>query len=256
MSRLLVCISLAAFAIASVKAQIESSNEDMKPRLIPLITFGEYAKKSNSYFDLIAVNDPVMGGESQSTLTLVDGKKAPHTHWVGEVVDVPFLSAPGFCSMRTKDRKNTRLNDITGASEIRLIVKSTTPEYQGFKLSFASKYTVSKHHIPATFQTNFTIPTKNANTIVDYDDDAEWQWISIPISTFSNDWSPYTGNQITPCSEETPEVCPKPRDLASLNEIAISAEGVLGEFNLDVWGIFAALVPPSSTSSPDELKTH
>jgi len=42
-------------------------------------------------------DDPVMGGVSSSTYTIGNG----YGEWEGEVLDVPSLEAPGFCSLRT-----------------------------------------------------------------------------------------------------------------------------------------------------------
>lgn len=45
------------------------------------------------------VNDPVMGGQSNSDFTVDDD--ADRLNWNGEVKIVPSLSAPGFCNLET-----------------------------------------------------------------------------------------------------------------------------------------------------------
>jgi len=198
-------------------------NEE-KPEIIPLITFGDKKEASHSDFELHVLDDPVMGGESHSESTLVD-EKYTYVSWNGTVVDVPKLSAPGFCSVETTHYTTTLMNDVSSSTELSLKVRSKTPSYQGFKISFATKFT--DHPIFSSFKSDFFLKPSQ-----------EWQFISIPFDKFTSDWSAYTGNSITPCSADHKEVCPKTEDLETIKQITISAEGVNGPFDLDVGGIF------------------
>merc|ERR1711998_562473 len=85
-----------------------------------------------SSFDFKALNDPVMGGKSSGTWTVTDGAGVLD----GEVVDVPSLSAPGFI----KASADGSFPDASAAidGDLVLTVRSSTPEYKGFRVAFAS----------------------------------------------------------------------------------------------------------------------
>ena len=72
--------------------------------------------------------------------------------------------------------------------------------------------------------------------------------IKVPLSTFSCDWSGYTGrcdtkdptgDQHVCCTKETPEVCPTKDVLDAIDGIELWAEGAVGAFHLDVQSIGA-----------------
>ena len=65
----------------------------------------------------------------------------------------------------------------------------------------------------------------------------------VPFSSFSSDWSEYTGNcdtrdpsgtQHACCSAATPSVCPTAAQLAQISGLQLWAEGVEGEFEMEV----------------------
>lgn len=62
-----------------------------------------------------AVNDPVMGGQSNSTLVVDSTRKLGV--WAGEVKIVPFLHAPGFCNLQSPGMgKTASYPDLSGSS--------------------------------------------------------------------------------------------------------------------------------------------
>jgi hypothetical protein len=65
---------------------------------VPLATFDGAAASARTW---ATVNDPVMGGASVSTFE----QQGTVGVWAGEVKVVPFLHAPGFCTLRTTDDK-------------------------------------------------------------------------------------------------------------------------------------------------------
>merc|ERR1711953_135426 len=83
-------------------------------------------------FDFEALNDPVMGGKSSGTWTLSDGAGVLD----GEVVNVPSLSAPGFIKA-SADGKFPDASAAFGGSLV-LTVRSSTPEYAGFRVTFVA----------------------------------------------------------------------------------------------------------------------
>ena len=76
-----------------------------------------------------------MGGLSNSDYSIEDSK---YLKWDGEVKVVPSLKAPGFCNLETSKNYFDKFPDATGSTHLTLLVKSTTPDYQGFKVSFAA----------------------------------------------------------------------------------------------------------------------
>ena len=109
----------AALLLANVSA------EDM------LVTF-DGAKGST--FTFAELNDPVMGGESTGTWTL--NQEDGFGIFDGEVVDVPKLSAPGFIKAAASGHFNDVSADIDG--DLVLMVRTTTPEYAGFRVTMAA----------------------------------------------------------------------------------------------------------------------
>merc|ERR1712054_668729 len=137
---------------------------------------------SATTFKFVELNDPVMGGRSTGTWDQSKG----YGIFDGEVVNVPSLSAPGFI----KASADGSFPDISAAAggSLLLRVRSTTPTYSGFKVSFASG-TLSPAYacsgggsIPLSrgcFKTKFSVPAGNDFTTV-----------AIPFSSFSDMWSP------------------------------------------------------------------
>merc|ERR1712227_457714 len=94
-----------------------------------LVTFDGTAATSFKFQEL---NDPVMGGRSTGTWSLGDGFGILD----GEVVDVPSLSAPGFIKAAADGKFPDASSFIDGS--LVLQVRTTTPEYEGFRVSFVS----------------------------------------------------------------------------------------------------------------------
>ena len=95
------------------------------------------------------------------------------------------------------------------------------------------------HHSAPSFKANFTVPKEAASQFVT---------VRVPFSTFSVDWSDYTGScdskdpggyQHVCCSTAHPEVCPTAHHLSSITMLGLWAEGVEGSFELDVKQIAA-----------------
>jgi len=194
---------------------------------IPLVTFDGTAATSFTFTEL---NDPVMGGQStgtwtQSTIGIFDGT----------VNTVPSLSAPGFI----KAAADGNFADVSSAASGSLVlrVRSTTPTYTGFRVSFASG-TLSPSYacagggsIPLSrgcFKAPFSVP---AGT--DFTD------VTIPFSSFSDKWSPATGVQTTTCANDS-DVCPSASKLKSIERVEVWAEGANGNVHLELQSISAS----------------
>ena len=81
-----------------------------------------------------------------------------------------------------------------------------------------------------------------AHTLEHLLSNTDWQIVAIPFRpAFSNDWSPYNGEcgSTDPggtyhacCTKAHQEVCVTPRNLRSISQIGVWAEGRAGAFNL------------------------
>merc|ERR1719434_670408 len=123
-----------------------------------------------------------MGGKSTGTWSVNSAGK--YGIMDGEVVDVPSLKAPGFI----KAAADGSFPDASSAADgdLVLLVRSTTPEYKGFRVSFASG-TVSPAYacsgggsIPLSrgcYKAKFSVPAGE-----------DFTEIRIPFESFSDKW--------------------------------------------------------------------
>ena len=170
----------------------------------------------------ILTNDPVMGGVSNSTWTVDDvGQKGV---WVGGVEIVPSLSAPGFCNVMSARQQWPDANGFT-----HLIIRARSMiDYKGFKVSFGADTWNLQFKC---FKADFTMESTG-----------EWEDIYVPFDQFSNDWSSYTGEPITKCSDD-PAVCPTDKNLQDIEQIGFWMEGAEGDFNFEVEYVRAGFAP-------------
>jgi hypothetical protein len=118
------------------------------------------------------MNDPVMGGRSTGTFTIHDGVGI----FEGEVVDVPFLHAPGFIQARTKKSKHdVFFPDVSSCSALQLVVKSNTA-YDGYRVSFGNAKPPGGKHYAYGYKANMEVPTSDFGKVV------------IPFSDFTDFW--------------------------------------------------------------------
>ena len=185
------------------------------------------------------MNDPVMGGQS----TVLRQEAAAATSPALRVV--PFLKAPGFCKIGTTHGLLSPpgfadASAFIGGS-LYITAKSSTPSYKGFKVDFGAKNVTrprpGMHHGPPSFKADFTLPASAA---------ADFATVKIPFSDFSVDWSDYTGEcdtkdgaSSTSAARRAPGSCPQAQHLATIQSIEVWAEGVEGEFGLEIKSIAA-----------------
>jgi hypothetical protein len=196
-------------------------------------------------FKFAELNDPVMGGQSHGTWTqssfgVIDG----------QVLDVPSLKAPGFI----KAAADGNFADVSGAlgGALLLNVRTSTPEYKGFRVSFASG-TVSAAYacagggsIPLSrgcFKAKFSVPAGS-----------DWSTVRIPFTSFSDKWSPATGEQTTTCADDA-DVCPSAKTLAAISRIELWGEGADGQVHPRT-RIRHPQIPHSAGSSPSKRIQH
>lgn len=221
-SNVLLRVGLAAVCMVAVACGAAPAAATTPP--IPAATaLATFDGAQGTTWDWRLVNDPVMGGVSNSTFSITGGVMA----WHGAVKVVPKLKAPGFCNLETQ--RFGRANSVAATTHFVMRVRSSTPQYYGFKVSFAA-LTLNPQF--ASFKANYNVTVGN-----------EWSLVSIPWDQFSNDWSAFTGDCDTTdptgqvhhcCSAAHPDVCPKPADLAHIQGLGLWAEGTAGQFTLEV----------------------
>jgi len=170
---------------------------------------------SGSTFPWQLVNDPVMGGLSHSNFSIDTNSSS--CFWKGTVEIVPSLSAPGFCNFETMGLH--KFADASPFTHLILRMKSSI-DYLGWKISFAAD-TLNPQF--KSFKADFSILA-----------DGNWQEVALPWNAFSNDWSAYTGEPITPCTASTPQVCPTLKNLRDISQFGFWTEGVQGDFNVQI----------------------
>lgn len=180
-------------------------------------------------FNWKLVNDPVMGGVSNSTWDIKE--KEGIASFQGNCNIVPQLQAPGFCNAETNNGFLTKFADASGNTNLRIVYRSFT-DYTGWKVSFAAN-TLNPQF--KSFKADFTVKS-----------DGTWQTVDIPLNQFSNNWSPATGEPVVKCSDD-PRVCPTDSDLKGIQQIGLWAEGVEGAFHADFRSI--------GFSKPERLTT-
>jgi hypothetical protein len=183
-------------------------------------------------FKFQELNDPVMGGKSSGTWA-VDSKSKVGV-FDGDVANVPSLKAPGFI----KSAADGKFPDASGAinGDLVLNVRTSTPEYKGFRVSFVSGAASPSYScagggsLPFSrgcFKAKFSVPAGS-----------DFTQVRIPFTDFSDKWSPATGEQTSTCAKDK-DVCPIASKLAAIQRIEIWAEGALGHVHLEVKDISA-----------------
>lgn len=176
-----------------------------------------------------------MGGKSTGTWSLNSNSAEHFGIFDGEVVDVPSLSAPGFIKAAADGKFADVSKYLDGGLVLR--VRSSTPDYKGFRVTFvagtlAPAYSCSGGgSIPFSrgcFKAKFSVPA-GGNFVA----------IQIPFKSFSDKWSPATGEQTTTCAQDK-DVCPTAKALAGIKRIEVWAEVADGKIHLEIESISAA----------------
>jgi len=181
-------------------------------------------------FTFKELNDPVMGGQSTGTWSVGEGFGI----FDGEVVDVPSLQAPGFIKAQASGSFPDVSSFIDGS--LVLSVRSTNPEYTGYRVSVVSGATSPSFSCSAggslpfsrgCFKDKFSVPA--GDDFVD---------VKIPFNSFSDKWSSATGEQTTTCADDS-DVCLTADKLAKIQMIELWGEGAGGKVHLEVNSISA-----------------
>lgn len=232
--------------------------QPQSPQLIKLADFtGAGPAGVHKFHDS---NDPVMGGKSHSSFAVRDaGNGVVAGVFSGTCAIVPFLKAPGFCKITTVDTESYPDVSAMFSGSLAMRVRSSTPSYKGFKVAFGAKGAKhpggsGMHHGAPSFKADFSVSG------------TDWEVVHVPFSSFSIDWSDFTGECSTKdpnggpqhhcCTAEHPEVCVTAPLLKAITSLEVWAEGSAGDFNLEIdWiGAAAAGAPaPSPSGASVEL---
>jgi hypothetical protein len=225
---LLQKLSDAGFDYSDMRTQVQEDdcnyglNKLAVTAQMPIVTFDG---AQGTTFDFKALNDPVMGGKSSGTWIVIDGAGVLD----GEVVDVPSLSAPGFIKAAA-DGKFPDASSAFGGSLV-LTVRSSTPEFAGFRVTFVSGATSGSFACAAggslplsrgCFKAKFSVPAGS-----------DFTQIKIPFTDFSDKWSSATGEQTTTCAQSS-DVCPTASKLSKIQRVEFWGEGANGKLHLEV----------------------
>ena len=202
-------VSAVAVSLSSVPALFAAETSE--------ILLESFEDPSHSW---IQMNDPVMGGKSTGTFTIDGGVGI----FDGEVVDVPFLQAPGFIKCASKGR--APYPDVSSCQALKIILKNSV-DYEGYRVSFGNAHPPHGHTFAFGYKADLKVAMSD-----------NFQEIEIPFKDFSDLWDDATGDQIKTC-KEYPMFCPDQKTLENMKTISIWAEGVAGKAHLEIKSISA-----------------
>lgn len=172
----------------------------------------------------IVILPVVMGGKSTGTFSVDD---ANHVGvFSGSVEIVSFLDAPGFIKAETT--KGESWPDASSCKGLRFTLKSSTPSYKGFRVSFGHKRPKGSFPFTYGFKTNLVLDGSTK----------DFQTINLPFDQFTDKWDPGSGDAVVTCAENK-EFCPQAEDKKELYSIAVWGEGIEGKVDLELKSVVA-----------------
>ena len=174
-------------------------------------------------FQWRAQNDPVMGGQSYSTVTVEHGL----LNFTGRCAIVPSLQAPGFITAVSGNQRASEadptFNDVSSCEGLKINAKSVNA-YGGFRVSFGHAHPIGGKFFAYGYKAHFS------PTVGSYGD------ITVPFKNFTDFWDDATGEPIHKCTD-VPRYCPDVKTLTNMKTMSIWAEGVEGDVQLFVKSI-------------------
>eukprot|EP00587_Corethron_hystrix_P010092 CAMPEP_0113296992 /NCGR_PEP_ID=MMETSP0010_2-20120614/43_1 /TAXON_ID=216773 ORGANISM="Corethron hystrix, Strain 308" /NCGR_SAMPLE_ID=MMETSP0010_2 /ASSEMBLY_ACC=CAM_ASM_000155 /LENGTH=227 /DNA_ID=CAMNT_0000149813 /DNA_START=1 /DNA_END=684 /DNA_ORIENTATION=+ /assembly_acc=CAM_ASM_000155 len=178
---------------------------------IPIESFSDPVHTWNT------MNDPVMGGESSSSLSL--DREHGTLIFSGEVAIVPYLGVPGFILAYADDGP---FPDVSSCAGLRLRI-AAEEEYKGYRLSFGYRHLPGGGHAYG-YKADFDAPV------------GVWGDVFVPFENFTASWDEASGDPIVTCGEN-PDFCPDEETLRDMRTISIWGEGVAGNETLYIESI-------------------
>lgn len=186
--------------------------------------------------DWRTLNDPVMGGQSHSTLTIDDA--AGVARFKGRCAIVPSLQAPGFIAMETGGQLGdsaARFPDVSSCAAFEFELRSNVP-YAGYRFAFG-KVRPRGNRFAYGYKARLTPPA------------GEFGAVLVPFDQFSDKWNDATGEIEASCLDDARH-CPSPRWLRTMETMSFWAEGVEGDVDLEVKTIAAVGCDPTASDGP------
>jgi len=226
-------MKIASIAAAAAAAFAGVATASSATTTIPLVTFDGAEGTTHSFRE---TNDPVMGGKSTGSFTIENGVGV----FDGQVVDVPFLKAPGFIKV---EAETSDFSDISSCKSI-LINAKASASYDGFRLSIGDKRDASCSFFSSGFKAHFDAPVSDG-----------FQDIKIPLNKFSDCNSDSTGEPTKLCSAD-PSVCPDAKTLSNVKTLSVWAEGANGKVHLEIKSISGADCAAAPTLADTSCTTY
>lgn len=174
------------------------------------------------------LNDPVMGGRSTGSFAVNDQGVGIFT---GQVRNVPFLHVPGFIQARSI--ANEPYPDISSCSAFELLIRTSQPEYSGYRFSFGTRHAPNGKRFAYGYKVQFTIPPSS---------NGEFHSIRLPFDAFTDAWDDATGDPIHDCNITDVNdsiYCPDEAALRNIQIVSVWGEGVLGDVSVEIQSISA-----------------
>lgn len=185
-------------------------------RTIKLVDFAE----ESNFRVFNQMNDPVMGGKSYGTFYM--DEEAGLGIFQGRVNIVPSLSAPGFSVASSVND----YPDIRSCQAIAIWANSSN-SYTGYRFGLGNAHVLWGKFFAYGHKADYQ-PLTNA-----------WGPILIPLNKFTSYWDDATGDAIVSC-EEKQIYCMNQRILRNFGKMEIWAEGVEGDYRLEMKKVEAA----------------
>jgi len=189
---------------------------------IPLVDFK--GDDPSVTFDWKAMNDPVMGGQSYSTVSVSGGL----LNFTGSCKIVPSLKAPGFITAVAGDRyeasqSKTAWNDVSSCDGLKITARANNG-YKGYRVSFGVAHPIGGKFFANGYKSHIS-PTVGT-----------FGSIFVPFKNFTDFWDDATGEPIHRC-QDVPKYCPDTKTLTNMKTMSIWAEGVEGDVQLLIQSI-------------------
>jgi len=176
-------------------------------------------------------NDPVMGGQSDSTAKVEDG----YLDYQGSCKIVPKLKAPGFTIALTEGPlMHENFPDASAFDGLVLGVKNAGKSYSGYKVAFCDSRIYFTCQF-SSYKADLTVPA-----------DSDFTDVFVPWKDFSNKWDAATG-------KHTADSQPAASSLKSITQLQLWSEGVEGDFHLQVKYIKAGKAPSAGVETESIL---
>ena len=187
------------------------------------------------------LNDPIMGGQSTSSLTIANGV----AHFEGYCSTASSLQVPGFITMATGvfRQRPALFPGVSTCTGLKLILRSpTAATYQGYYVSFGTIRLSKGHHARGYTTPMHEVPPKG-------EEDSGFGEVLLPFSSFSAKWDEATGKTLVPCSPENSRYCPDVGTLQDMKAMSVWGEGVEGTVDLEIRSIRAYGCAASDSAS-------